>query len=70
MVRRLWGNGNGNFRTRGRYATATVRGTTWLTEDRCDGTFVQVRKGTVQVLDVRRHQQISVRAGKSQLVPP
>jgi hypothetical protein len=41
-VRQLWGNGKGSFRTRGRYATATVRGTNWLTADRCDGRQVRV----------------------------
>jgi uncharacterized delta-60 repeat protein len=40
--RRLWGNGRGKFRTRGRYGAATVRGTKWLTDDRCDGTLVRV----------------------------
>ena len=38
-VRRLWGSGKGKFRTRGRYSSATVRGTVWKTEDRCDGTL-------------------------------
>ena len=36
--RRLWGSGKGNFRTAGRRGSATVRGTEWLTEDRCNGT--------------------------------
>jgi hypothetical protein len=36
-VRRLFGDGNGSFRTRGRHAAATVRGTKWLTEDTCAG---------------------------------
>jgi hypothetical protein len=69
-VRRLWGNGKGNFRTRGRYAAATVRGTTWLTEDRCDGTFIRVRTGTVQVVDVPAHRQVAVRAGQTYLAHP
>ena len=41
--RKLWGDGRGRFRTRGRYGAATVRGTKWLTDDRCDGTFVARR---------------------------
>ena len=49
---------------------ATVRGTNWLTADRCDGTLVQVRKGTVQVLDISKHRQIPVRAGKTYLARP
>jgi hypothetical protein len=41
--RRLWGSGKGRFRTRGRNGTATVRGTTWLTEDSCEGTKAENR---------------------------
>jgi hypothetical protein len=50
-VRRLWGDGKGRFQTRGRYSAATVRGTRWLTEDRCDGTLTRVRRGVVEVED-------------------
>jgi hypothetical protein len=70
VVRQLWGNGKGRFRTRGRYAAATVRGTLWLTADRCDGTLTQVRRGIVQVSDFRLKKQITVRAGKSYLAKP
>lgn len=49
--RRLWGNGRGRFRTRGRYSAATVRGTKWLVEDRCDGTLTRVARGEVEVVD-------------------
>jgi len=44
VVRALWGDGKGQFRTRGQYASATVRGTRWLTADRCDGTFTRVAR--------------------------
>jgi hypothetical protein len=64
-VRRLWGDGTGRFRTRGRYAGATVRGTIWLTEDRCDGTLIRVRQGRVDVRDNVRNRTITVRAGQS-----
>jgi hypothetical protein len=50
-VRRLWGDGRGAFRTSGRYSAATVRGTRWLTEDRCDGTVTRVVRGEVEVDD-------------------
>ena len=50
-VRRLWGDGHGRFRTAGHYSAATVRGTKWLTEDRCDGTVTRVVRGTVEVED-------------------
>ena len=46
--RRLWGRGKGRFRTRGRNGTATVRGTTWLTEDLCEGTRAASRSGEVE----------------------
>jgi hypothetical protein len=50
-VRRLWGDGKGRFRTSGHYSAATVRGTRWLTEDRCDGTLTRVVRGSVEVED-------------------
>jgi hypothetical protein len=50
-VRRLWGDGRGSFRTQGHYSAATVRGTRWLTEDRCDGTVTRVVRGSVAVED-------------------
>ena len=67
MIRQLWGNGSGHFRTKGRYAAATVRGTNWLTADRCDGTQVKVRRGVVAVLDIPLRKTVTVRAGKSYL---
>ena len=36
-TRKLWGEGKGTFRTSGQYSAATVRGTTWLVQDSCDG---------------------------------
>jgi hypothetical protein len=66
-VRRLWGRGKGRFRTRGRYAAAAIRGTWWLTADRCDGTFEQTRQGTVAVFDFRLKKTVLVKAGKSYL---
>ncbi|HEV2902289.1 MAG TPA: hypothetical protein VGW30_03415, partial [Gaiellaceae bacterium] len=69
-VRRLWGSGKGKFRTRGSYSSATVRGTIWKTEDRCDGTLTQVREGSVTLRDFGRRRDIVVRAGKSYLAEP
>jgi hypothetical protein len=68
--RRLWGNGVGRFRTRGRFGAATVRGTTWLTEDRCEGTFFRVTVGRVEVLDQVRNRRITLRAGQTYLARP
>jgi hypothetical protein len=66
-IRRLQGNANGRFRTRGRYSSATVRGTSWGTFDRCDGTLTKVRRGRVVVRDFRRKRNILLTAGKTYL---
>jgi DNA-binding beta-propeller fold protein YncE len=63
--RRLWGNGKGSFRTRARFAAATVRGTIWLTEDTCTTTTVRVVRGKVAVSDFVLRKTILVTAGKS-----
>ena len=67
VVRRLWGDGEGRFRTDGNYGSAGVRGTIWLTEDRCDGTLVRVRRGTVEVRDLPRRRTVTLTAGRSYL---
>ena len=69
-IRRVWGNGKGKFRTAGKYSAATVVGTYWLTEDRCDGTLTRVRHGTVRVRDFVRHRTAVVKAGGSYLARP
>ena len=66
-VRKLWGKGKGSFRTKGRRSTATVRGTWWLVEDRCDGTLTRVREGRVDVRDLRLRKTIKLRAGSRSL---
>jgi hypothetical protein len=68
--RHLWGSGHGSFRTRGRYASATVRGTVWVQKDTCSGTLTIVRRGTVTVRDFVRHKTVVVKAGKSYLAKP
>jgi hypothetical protein len=67
VVRVLWGNGHGSFTTEGRYAAATVRGTVWQTQDRCDGTRVYVQTGAVSVLDRTLNKTVTVTAGHSYL---
>jgi hypothetical protein len=67
VLGKLWGNGKGRFRTSGKYSSATVRGTIWLTQDRCDGTLTTVKRGTVSVRDLRRKKTVSVKAGHSYL---
>ena len=69
-IRHLWGKGKGHFRTKGRFSSASVRGTTWLTEDRCDGTLTLVRQGVVSVYDQVKKKTITVLAGRSYLAKP
>jgi hypothetical protein len=58
---------HGRFRTTGRFAAATVRGTRWTIADRCDGTLVRVFSGRVAVNDFVRHVTVTVSAGHSYL---
>jgi len=68
--RKLWGSGKGNFRTEGNNGSATVRGTIWLTEDRCDGTFFKVRRGVVTIRDFAANETFPLGKGKSYLAQP
>ena len=63
-VRSLWASGKGNFRTKGRYAAATIRGTRWETVDRCDGTLIRVSRGAVAVRDLVKKRTVVVKAGR------
>jgi FG-GAP-like repeat len=62
--RRLWGDGSGKFRTKGKHSAATVVGTRWLVEDRCRSTLTRVRRGRVSVRDFVKKKTVIVRAGK------
>ena len=67
-ARRLWGSDNhGHFRTRGRRGQATVRGTQWLTEDRCNGTFFKVKQGAIVVRDFARKRSVKLTPGERYL---
>jgi len=66
-VRQLWGDGKGRFRTRGRNAVVTVRGTRWLVQDSCDGTLARVSQGVVSVRDTVKRKTFLVRAGRKYL---
>jgi hypothetical protein len=63
-ARRLWGNARGRFRTRGRYATATIRGTLWMVRDTCTTTTVQAARGTVIARDLTKRKNIRLKAPK------
>lgn len=63
----LRGKAKGRFRTTGRFAAATVRGTEWGVRDRCDGTLTVVRRGVVAVSDFTLHKTVIVRTGQTYL---
>src|SRR5205823_6307125 len=68
VIRRLWGSDpHGRFRTHGRNSIATVRGTSWVTTDRCDGTHTRGTSGSVSVRDLVSKKTVLVRAGHSYL---
>jgi hypothetical protein len=68
VVRSLWGrDDHGRFRTHGRRSIATVRGTVWVTVDRCDGTLTRVKRGSVTVRDLGRRRTVLLHAGEHYL---
>jgi hypothetical protein len=68
--RSLWVNGKGNFKTRGKRASAIIRGTYWLTEETAAGTRVQVNRGLVAVRDFATKHTVLVQAGHSYVARP
>jgi hypothetical protein len=68
--RRLWGSANGSFRAVGTNASASERGTTWLTEDECAGTLISVTQDSVLIDDFSHHRKFVLRAPHSFLAHP
>lgn len=67
-IRSLWGeDSSGLYSTYGLNSVATVRGTRWLTVDRCDGTLTKVTEGAVDVVNRRTGRTTVVTAGHSHL---
>jgi len=64
---KLWGHVKGTYKTRGRYGSASVQGTIWLTENRCDGTFFHVVEGVLKIQNFTLHKTITLKAGHSYL---
>jgi len=63
-LRSLWvEDRNGKFRTTGSKSVASVRGTTWVTRERCEGTFTYVREGRVDVRNRETGKVTVVTAG-------
>ena len=64
--RRLWGKGKGRYTTKGKHGSASVRGTHWLVEDRCDdSTLFKVKSGVVKVRDFGKKKSVIVKKGGS-----
>ncbi|MGE4174796.1 MAG: hypothetical protein AB7G65_02960 [Thermoleophilia bacterium] len=64
----LWGSDSGGrFSTHGANSVAAVRGTRWLTVERCDGTLTRVMSGRVLVRDVRAGRRVMLTAGRQYL---
>ena len=69
-VRHLWSNAHGSFSTKGKYGAAAVRGTEWLTQDQCDGTFFKVTRDEITVTSFKLHNHKTiVKQGHSFLSP-
>jgi virginiamycin B lyase len=63
--RRLWGTDDGGlFATLGDDSVTTVRGTKWLTEDRCSGTLTRVVRGSVVVRERATGRRSVLHAGE------
>jgi hypothetical protein len=70
VVRQLWGNAHGNYTTNGRYGSASVSGTIWLTQDRCNGTFFRALKDDVYVIAFAHpHRRHHLMQGQTILIP-
>jgi hypothetical protein len=70
-VRKLIGEGEGEFQTKGKYGTATPSTdatTKWSTVDQCNGTLMKVGKGGVTVRDSVHGKTVHLNAGQRYLI--
>jgi hypothetical protein len=71
IVRQLWGRAHGQFTTKSQYSSATIRGTTWGVQDRCDGSFTTAVDDFVTVVDFAAKKTLTLAPGQTYLaVPP
>jgi hypothetical protein len=61
---------SGRFRTRGRYAAGTVRGTRWTTSDRCDGTLFVAQLHSLVIRDFVKRFLLLLPQGHRYLAGP
>ena len=69
-VRRISGEGEGAFATKGRYGTATSSSTLqtkWSTVDQCRGTLMQASTGGLTVRDLVRGKTVHLGPGERYL---
>ena len=64
VIRRLFVDAEGEFRTKGRFAAATIRGTRFSAVDACFGTLTEVVEGDVVVSDLTANKRIGLSAGR------
>ncbi|HEY7967711.1 MAG TPA: hypothetical protein VID68_11830 [Solirubrobacteraceae bacterium] len=70
VVRKLWGNAHGNYTTKGRYGSASVSGTIWLTEDTCAGTYFYALKDNIIVVSFKHpHHKHNIKQGHHFFIP-
>jgi hypothetical protein len=70
VVRQLWGQAKGSFTTKAKYSSATIRGTTWGVQDRCDGTFTTAVDDFVDVVDFSLNKTLTLAPGQTYLAKP
>jgi hypothetical protein len=63
----LKASAKGKFATKGKYSSATVRGTKWTIADKCNGTQTHDVTDSVSVTDFVLHKTIILHAGQSYL---
>ena len=69
VLQLLHATGKGRFSSSGRYAAATVRGTSWTMSALCGGTLTHDLTDSVVVTDFIRHKKIILHPGQSYLAP-
>ncbi|MGD0196363.1 MAG: hypothetical protein ABSC56_00455 [Solirubrobacteraceae bacterium] len=67
VVNQVFGNAHGQYTTQGHYAAAADEGTSWQVADRCDGTYVAVSVGQVNVTNLVTQATFALSAGQHYL---
>jgi hypothetical protein len=70
VLQTLRSRSSGRFRSRGRYAAGTVRGTRWTTSDRCDGTLFVAQLHSLVIRDFVKRFLLLLPQGHRYLAGP